>query len=71
MSHSANDTAVGAGGPVDISHLLYTNFPPNEAEKTMAQGEVDMLAPSIQKVRAQLRELEDRMFRCRSIASPI
>lgn len=56
---------------VDISHLLISNDPPSVSEYTALRGEVDDLGPRIVSLRAQLVELEDRLYRCTSALSPI
>ncbi|KAJ3536046.1 hypothetical protein NMY22_g6204 [Coprinellus aureogranulatus] len=71
MVHLRDDSLADSKAPPDISHLICTNYPPNDVEEAVVRREIDVLEPSIKRVRAQLEELEDRLLRCRSIISPI
>lgn len=56
---------------VDIAHFLFTNDLPNLSETIALREEVEVLRPKISSLRAQLTELEDRLFRCNSALSQI
>ncbi|KAJ3538992.1 hypothetical protein NMY22_g4937 [Coprinellus aureogranulatus] len=66
-----DDTSAKPEAPLDITYLLNTNYPPNDVEEAVVRREIDVLEPSIERVRAQLGELEERLLRYRSIISPI
>ncbi|KAJ3538991.1 hypothetical protein NMY22_g4936 [Coprinellus aureogranulatus] len=71
MDHLSNETTVGPHAYLDLTYLLYTNTPPDDVEKAVIRREIDMLEPSIQRVRAQLEELKNRLFRCKLALAPI
>ncbi|KAJ3538993.1 hypothetical protein NMY22_g4938 [Coprinellus aureogranulatus] len=55
MVQPPNDAAAGTKGSLDISHLLYTNSPPNDVEIVFARGEIDVLHTSIQRIVRSLK----------------
>lgn len=72
MTLSLNDEApVSEPAMVNMTHLLNSNNPPDTSEAAAFQKEVDVLVPTVSRLRAQLKLAEAKLLQCRSVLSAI